>query len=74
MYQGILRAIDPTLTADEAAGVEGHLRLHFGTLDHLSREEFAAEIALARECEALDPGHLQRCRESMAVKVEGVAS
>ncbi len=74
MYQRIIRAIDPSLSAVDAAGVEGSMRLQHGTLDALSRAEFAAEIRLARECEALEPGHLARCRVTMGVEVEALAS
>ena len=74
MYQRIIREIDPSLSAVEAAGVEGSMRLQHGTLDALSRAEFRAEVRLALACEREEPGHLARCRATMGVAVVPLAS
>ena len=66
-YQSIIREIDPHVMA---AGVEAHMRLEYGTLDHLPRERFAAEVRLAKECEAASPGYLKSIAESMGVRTE----
>lgn len=60
-YLRIILELDPTV---DAVGVEASMRLHYGTLDHLSRDEFKTEIAIAKECEAAEPGFLKRCAES----------
>ena len=44
-YQRIILEVDPTV---DAVGVEASMRLHYGTLDHLSRDEFKREIAIAK--------------------------
>ena len=44
-----------------AAGVEGSMRLMYGTLDHLTRDDFHREIAIAAECEAAQPSYLAEC-------------
>ena len=48
----------------DAAGVEGSMRMQYGTLDHLSHDAFVAEIELARHCEAQEPGYLRAMAES----------
>jgi len=30
--------------------IEGYMRLQYGCLDHLSRSEFAAEVAIGAQC------------------------
>ena len=40
------------------------MRLQYGTLDHLSHDDFIAEIAMARACERQEPGYLSRCAQS----------
>ena len=60
-YLRIILELDPTV---DAVGVEANMRLHYGTLDHLSRDEFKTEIAIAKEYEAAVPGFLKRCAES----------
>lgn len=60
-YQHIILELDPKV---DAVGVEASIRLRYGTLDHLSRDEFKKEIAIAKECEAAEPGYLKRCAES----------
>lgn len=57
-YQKLIHDIDPAVNA---AGVEGHMRNQYWTLDHLGREDFRVEIALARTCEAAEPGYLRSC-------------
>ena len=42
-------------------GVEAFMRLQYGTLDHLSKEDFAREIELAKQAEAAEPGALRMC-------------
>lgn len=56
-YQTLVREIDPTLTEEEARGVEASMRLGHNTLNHLPREVFAREIVLYRECERRQPGY-----------------
>lgn len=60
-YQRLIHRLDPTVNA---CGVEYHMRLQYGTLDHLPRETFRQEIDLAKACEAAEPGHLRLCAES----------
>ena len=43
-YQTLLRKLAPSLNP---AGVEASMRLHYGTLNHLPRETFAAEAKIA---------------------------
>lgn len=57
MYQKMIHELDPTVNA---AGVEANMLLQYNALDHLSREDLKVEIALARCCEAAEPGHLRR--------------
>ena len=66
-YQRGIYKMDPTVNA---AGVEYHMRLHYGTLDHLPRETFEEEIALAKATEAEHPGHLRLCAESYGATAE----
>ena len=61
MYQNIIQSIDPTVNA---VGIECAMRNQYGTLDHLSFDEFAAEIRLLKRCEEDKPGFLRRCSES----------
>ena len=59
-YQQAIYRIDPTVNP---AGVEGSMRLQYGTLDHLPHETFVAETALARQCEEASPGFLRGVAE-----------
>lgn len=43
-----------TPTPDLGRWVEGWMRLHHATLDHLSPEEFAADVRLSLACVATD--------------------
>jgi hypothetical protein len=60
-YAHIINQIDPAVNA---AGVEAHMRVQYGTLDHLPRETFAAEILLFKECEKVSPGYGARLAKS----------
>lgn len=53
-----INALDPDINA---AGVEGSMLLAHDTLDRLSKEIFAREIALAKLCETRQPGFLKQC-------------
>lgn len=66
MYQQLIVDLDPA--CPDAAGVEGHMRLQYGTLDHLDRDTFRQEIEIARECERQAPGHLERCADSYGTR------
>ncbi|MCY4580777.1 MAG: hypothetical protein OXD31_17255 [Chloroflexi bacterium] len=57
-YVETIREIDETVNA---VGVEAFMRLEHGTLDHLSKEAFAREAALAKEAERQEPGALRIC-------------
>ena len=46
------------------AGVEGSMRLHYGTLNHLDRLDFQLEIEVARACEKERPSFLRNCAKS----------
>lgn len=58
-YQKTIREVAPN--AGNPAGIEGHMRNQYGTLDHLSRDEFAYEARLAAACEKEMPGYLRLC-------------
>jgi hypothetical protein len=47
MYQVLINQIDPTVNARY---VEAYMRLQYGTLDNLSREQFVREVALCKQC------------------------
>ena len=51
---------DPEINA---VGVISAIRLHYVVLDHLSREEFVREIAIARASEEAHPGYLREAAE-----------
>jgi len=61
MYRDIINSIDPTV---DPRHVEAAMRLQYGTLDHLPRETFAAEIKLLLACEAAEPGFGERLAQS----------
>ena len=46
------------LVGINAAGIEGSMRLLYGTLGHLSRTDFRHEIEIANDCEQHQPGFL----------------
>lgn len=60
-YQQTITEIDPDINP---IGAEAHMRIRFGTLDQLSREEFTAEIHDAGRIEQAEPGYLRECAES----------
>jgi hypothetical protein len=60
-YQTLLHELAPSLNP---AGVEASMRLHYGTLNHLPRETFAAEAKLAADLEGQSPGILRKIAES----------
>ena len=63
-YQTLLHELAPDLNP---AGIEASMRLHYGTLNHLPRETFAAEAKLAANLEAQSPGILRKIAESMGM-------
>ena len=71
MYEAIIkdvaRTIPVPLTDREAAGVEGSMRLQYGTLDHLPRSTFRDEILIALSCEGAEPGYLEKVAASYAL-------
>lgn len=66
-YQQTIHEIDPTINP---AGVEASMRLQYGTLDHLPRETFVEEVALAHLCEAEEPGYLRSVAESYGMAAD----
>ena len=62
--QTLLNELAPDLNP---AGIEASMRLHYGTLNHLPRETFAAESKLAADLEAQSPGILRKIAESMGM-------
>ena len=64
-YQTLLHELAPELNP---AGIEASMRLHYGTLNHLPRETFAAEAKLAADLEAQSPGILRKIAESMGME------
>ena len=66
-YQKLLRELAPSLNR---AGVEASMRLHYGVLNHLPRDTFAAESLLAADLETGSPGILRKNAESMGTGAE----
>jgi hypothetical protein len=66
-YQATIHDLDPTVNP---AGVEASMRLQFGTLDHLSRDDFRREIGIAKACEAEEPGYLEAVAESYGMAAD----
>ena len=62
-YARSIRQIDESVNA---VGVEAFKRLEHGTLDHLSRDDFAREIELAKQAEGEEPGALRLCARSQS--------
>ncbi len=60
-YQTLLHELAPSLNP---AGIEALMRLHYGTLNHLPCETFAAEAKLAADLEGQSPGILRKIAES----------
>ena len=63
-YQTLLHELAPD---QNPAGIEASMRLHYGTLNNLPRETFAAEAKLAAELEGQLPGILRKIAESMGM-------
>jgi hypothetical protein len=59
-----------TLTHLNPVGVEASMRLQYSTLDHLSRDDFKQEAALALACEMAEPGYLRKCADSFGMLAE----
>ena len=70
MYITLINEIDPDING---AGVIASMRLQYGTLDHLDHTTFVQETALARACEANEPGFLQRVAASYGLEHEYTA-
>ena len=66
-YQDLIHQLDPKINP---AGVEASMRLQFGTLDHRSREDFVAEIQIARECQEQDPDYLHGLAQSFGLAAD----
>ena len=49
------------------AGVEGSMRLHYSTLNHLDRVDFQIKIKVARVCEKESPEFLRSCAGSLGL-------
>ena len=64
-YQTLLHGLAPDLNP---AGIEASMRLHYGTLNHLPRETFAAEAKLAADLEGQSPSILRKIAESMGME------
>ena len=60
-YAKTIHDLDPTINP---VGVEESMRIQYGTLDHLDRATFRAEIRLAHDMEAEEPGILRRIADS----------
>ena len=61
MYTEAIRKLDSSVNP---VGVECCMRLQYGTLDHLRRDDFLQEIALAKACEVAKPGFLRELADS----------
>ena len=68
--QTLINELAPKVGHDgiNAAGVEGSMRLEYGTLDHLSRQDFVNEIIIAARSEEAEPGYLATCAESHGLR------
>ena len=60
-YERTIEGLDADVNP---VGIEAFMRLRYGTLDHLSLDDFKAEIAEARKAEAEEPGYLRLCADS----------
>ena len=63
-YQQSIKAIKPELTDRQCVGVEAHMRVEYGTLDHLPKSKFRSETRMALLCEAEMPGYLEMVARS----------
>ena len=66
-YQDTIYEIYPLINP---AGVEASIRLQSGTLDHLSREQIASEINVARFSEYDEPGFLEKAAASFGMTAD----
>ena len=57
--QRIIKRLRPGLTDRQAAGIEGHMRSDYGTLDHLHEETFRESIKTGLRTERLYRGYLE---------------
>lgn len=64
-YQRIIKRLAPEVT--DPAGIEAHMRLEYGTLDHLDEGTFTYEIGLAMNCERHQPGYLRSVAASFGM-------
>lgn len=60
-YQTSIHELDAKINP---AGVEASMRAQYGTLDHLSAQDFKQEIGIAKELERQQPGYLRLSAES----------
>jgi hypothetical protein len=60
-YQKTISELAPDV---DAAAVEAFMRLQYGTLDHLSRDDFKQEIRLFRECVKAEPDLIRSLKAS----------
>ena len=66
-YMKSITALDETVNA---AGVEAVMRTHYGTLCHLSRDDFRKEIDQAKAMEKFHPGILKMSANSHGMTTE----
>ena len=64
-YHTLLHELPPDRNP---VGAEASMRLHYGTLNHLPRETFAAEAKLAADLEIQSPGILRKIAKSMGME------
>ena len=64
MSLSLLHELAPDLNS---AGIVASMRLHYGTLNHLPRETFAAEAKLAADLEIQSPRILRKIADSMGM-------
>ncbi len=63
-YQRTIFEMDQAINS---ADVEASMRLQYGTLDHLPKENFRQEILLAKKLEEQEPGCLSSCADSFGL-------
>lgn len=63
MYQNIIKDLFPDEDVDPRH-VEGYLRLRFGTLDHLSRDDLEEECLSAMDAIDMDPKAAEQLAQS----------
>ena len=67
MYQTMIREIAARIgrLGYDAGQIEAWMRLQYGTLDHLDRTTFRAEVEIACQCIDADPEGSKRLAETM---------